>query len=129
MQPTRHHVLRCLRYAAIGMAILGVLLVAFRIHLHVPMGGDHGHGSHAELGVGCSELLEDPSLPDAPMPCDPDGCGHCHCGAAAALVALVPTRPLLVESAARSSVIRPLVQSEHPDRRSYPPDPPPVKPG
>lgn len=117
MRPFIGFLLRGLREAVVGVAIVAVLMTAFRVHLHGPAGDTHVHaGDMATLAL--HETLADP------QPTEPDDCSCCGC---------LPADALLIgdHAVALHTPTTPLIGMPHPtsaaDSLSYPPDPPPVR--
>ncbi|MCK6491427.1 MAG: hypothetical protein L6R48_24525 [Planctomycetes bacterium] len=123
MRPLLGILLQTLRHAAVGVAVVAVLMMTLRVHLHGQADDGHGHGLGVELSLGGS-INGEPGSPANPDVDDPDGCGYCHCPAAAEMIAELPSFVFHDQVAGLARLVQPAVV---PDSRSYPPDPPPVR--
>ena len=123
MRPLIGMLLRTLRHAAVGVAVMSVLMMTLGIHLHAHADAGDGHGHGAELSLG-STLDDEPGAPSSPDAVDPDGCGHCHCPAPLVAVAESPAFVFHDQVAGFAGLTHPAAV---PDSPSYPPDPPPVR--
>lgn len=108
-----------LRHAAFGVAVMAVLMLTFRIHLHVQAHDAHDHRADLSLGGMPDDEPGSPSTPE-----DPDGCGHCHCPASSAVIVDIPAFVFSVQMAGSARQIH---AAAAPDSPTYPPDPPPVR--
>lgn len=123
MRPLFDMVLHGLRHAAVGVAVLSVLMMTFRVHLHAQADDGCGHSHGFELSIG-SALDDDPGLPAEPNAADPDGCGSCHCPTSSVTIAEIPGVAIHAQVSDLACLAHPAAV---PDSRSYPPDPPPVR--
>lgn len=112
-----------LRHAAIGVAVLSVLMMAFRVHLHAHPSAGCGHGHDIGMSLGCA-IDDDAGQPSEPDAVDPDGCGSCHCPSSPLMISGTPGIAFHVQVA---DLARPVHPTDVPDSLSYPPDPPPVR--
>ncbi len=115
--------LRGLRHGLVGLAVVAVLMAAFKLHLHQDSDHCHGHpddGVGMGLSLGCG-LADGSAAGDLP---DGDGCDACHCPGGSALMP-EPARPVAQDGA---RPLRRAVPMMHlPDAVSHPPDPPPIR--
>lgn len=121
MRPITGILLQGLRHVAIGVAVLAVLMTAFRVHVHGPSQDGHVHADQIALGFSLDGLV---GASSEPQTSDSDGCDCCTCppshvmtadGHGISLHTMAAALPLMVHPAAA------------PDSRSYPPDPPPAR--
>jgi hypothetical protein len=116
MHPLIRILLHSLRHAAIGAAVLAVLMTAFQIH--GPSCDEHAHPGHAVTAISL-----DDAAPDQPRT-DSDGCTCCICPPSDALPTDACGLALPIQMVAVAHVTLTAIA---PDGRSYPPDPPPVR--
>lgn len=105
--------LQALRHAAIGLAVVAVLISAFGIHEHA-------------LAAGTAQDCCLADLPENPADPEPDAEGHCHCPPSAATT---PDATTLDLSSGVAAMARTRHGSVAPDSLNFPPDPPPVRLG
>jgi hypothetical protein len=113
--------LQTLRHAAVGVAVVSVLMMTLRVHLHAQIDDGHGHGVELSLGGALDDVPGTPANPDAG---DPDGCGYCHCPASSVMIADIPAFVFHNQVAGLARLVHPAAA---PDSLSYPPDPPPIR--
>jgi len=110
-----------LRHAAVGVAIVAVLMTLFQVHVHHQQADGHVHTDGLSMSCAFDDVPADPAMP---QPTDGDGCGCCSCP---------PTHALAVDSEriplhATVEIIEPISHTiVVPDSLSYPPDPPPAQ--
>lgn len=121
MKPSISILIQALRHAAVGVAVLAVLMMTFRIHLHTGTADANGCPSTAALGTILDDGLADPTGPSSP---DQDPSDVCDC----------PSPPVSVPHDTAINLFTmtsPLVRQTHrsvaPEHVSYPPDPPPAR--
>lgn len=116
----------CLRPALIAVAILAVMAMGMRVHLHAPHVDGHGHQHRAEIDLGAIHLDQGCDGDDGPdAPGESTDCGQCHCPPA---TIAVPEALRIHFSDRCISVKRLMYAASVPDGLNYPPDPPPERP-
>lgn len=113
--------LQALRHAAVGVAVLAVLMLSFRIHLHTGTTDAGDYPSTAVLWTILGDVIADPAEPASP---DQDPGDVCDCPS--------PTISVPHDMAIDLyTMVSPLVRLTHlcvaPENISYPPDPPPAR--
>jgi hypothetical protein len=111
------------RHVTVGVAILAVLMVTFRVHVHAVQDDGHGHAEPASMG---SMLFDLPDNGGEPQPSDPDGCGSCHAPGASQIV-LLPSESVIRLHIPEAELDRHVVVAAIPDSLNYPPEPPPAR--
>ncbi len=123
MQPLVRLLLQSLRHAAIGVAVVAVLLASFRAHMHQVGSDGCGHAITAWSIQGMVFTdVADPQLPEQ----DDSGAGICECPSSAVTTMESDAMVLPMMISAMVRVAHPVMS---PDSPSYPPDPPPAQLG
>lgn len=121
MKPSLSLLIQVLRHAAVGVAVLAVLMMAFPIHLHTDTADTGGWPSTATLWTILGDGLADPAEPASP---DQDPSGACDCPSP---IISVPHDMVIHLFTMASPLARLTHPSVAPENVSYPPDPPPAR--
>lgn len=120
MKPSISILLQALRHAAIGVAVLAVLMMSFRIHLHT---GTMDAGDCPSPSAVWS-ILGDVIDPTAPSSPDQDPSDVCDCPSPTVSMPHDTTINLFTMASRLVRLTHPFVA---PENVSYPPDPPPAR--
>lgn len=113
--------LKTLRHAFVGLAVVSVLMMTLPIQLHAQVDNGHDHG----VALSIEPVLDDElGESDDPNVDDPDGCGHCHCSTSSMMIADSAAFALHDPEGVLARLGHP---TAIPDSLSYPPDTPPVR--
>lgn len=118
MKPCTVILLQVLRHAAVGVAILAVLMMSFRIHLHTGTAETDDCTSTAALWTILGDTINDPTEPDQ------DPSDACDCPSPSVSM---PHDTAISLFTTASHLVRLTHPSVAPENVSYPPDPPPAR--
>jgi len=121
MKPSISNLLQALRHVAVGVAVLAVLMMSFRIHLHAGATATGDCPSTVALWTVLGDVITDLAEPSSP---DQDPSDVCDCPS--------PTISVPHDTAINLfTMASPLARLTHPsvapENVSYPPDPPPAR--
>ena len=122
MQPHLTVLLQALRHVAVGVAVLAVLMMSFRVHLHSVGAVDSGDCTASTVVWSVlGDTITDPTEPSSP---DQDRENTCDCPSPTVFAS---DQPVFALFTAVSPLACPTHPAGAPDNVTYPPDPPPAR--
>lgn len=119
MKPSIATLIQALRHAAVGVAVLAVLMMSFRIHLHrAGTVAADGCGTTTAVWTMLGDAIADPTVPDQD-PGEPCDCPSPNVSAPEHTIISLFTLVVPLDRVTGPTVV--------PTSRSYPPDPPPAR--